>query len=124
MRKLFELCTEAEIEQEMNELVRIGSVITAFPEHMVEMAGAFDENSNNEARASTKIMESWGEWRELGDMTTKELQQLLKRALGKTETLDFAHRLGFEDYDRYQINHFRKQCKNVKLRHIYFRYML
>ena len=38
----------------------------------------------------------------------------------KTESLDFAHRLGF-DYDKDQIVLFRRQYKNVKLRHIYYR---
>ena len=39
----------------------------------------------------------------------------------KTERLDFEHRLGTTLYDPGQIAKFREQCKNVKLRHIYYR---
>ena len=40
--KLYELCLEAEI-------VRIGNVIANFPERMIEIAGCYDENSNDES---------------------------------------------------------------------------
>ena len=51
--------------------------------------------------------------------TTKEIQVALKVSQKKTESLDFAHRLGFDNYDKEQIGLFRRQCKNIKLRHIY-----
>ena len=37
------------------------------------------------------------------------------------QRLDFEHRLGTDSYDSNQIVQFRSQCKNVKLRHIYYR---
>ena len=36
-------CTESEIEQETNQIMRIGNVISAFPVEMIEMAGSLDE---------------------------------------------------------------------------------
>ena len=61
------------------------------------------------------------EWRDVCILTTKDLQLVLKKAVNKTETLDFEHRLGINNYDSSQIVLFRRQCKNVKLRHIYYR---
>ena len=71
IKKLYELCTEAEIEQDMNEIVRIGSVLAAFPQPMIELSGAYDENSNNEERAAVQVMERWGEWMDLNNISFK-----------------------------------------------------
>ena len=45
---------------------------------------------------------------------------MLKTSLNKIERLDFEYRLGNTLYDPSQITKFREQCKNVKLRHIYY----
>ena len=63
----------------------------------------------------------WGDWKHLEAATTKELQVILKLALKKTEALDFAHRLGYQNYDPNEIIKFRSLCQNMKLRHIYYR---
>jgi hypothetical protein len=60
-------------------------------------------------------------WNELDKVTTKELQSTLMVALNKVSSQDFNTRLGTIDYNKEFIGTFRKQCKNVKLRHIYFR---
>ena len=54
-------------------------------------------------------------------VTTKELQSTLKVALNKVYSKDFNTRLETIDYNKKFIGKFRKQCKNVKLRYIYFR---
>ena len=41
--------------------------------------------------------------------------------MNKTEIQDSNHRLGFIGYDSSQITMFRDQCKNIKLRNVYFR---
>ena len=61
-----------------------------------------------------------GEWRDVCTLTTKDLQLVLKKALNKTETSDFEHRLRINNYDSSQIVLFRRQYKNVKLMHIYY----
>ena len=60
-------------------------------------------------------------WKELDKVTTKELQCTLKVALNKVSNQDFNTRLGTTVYNKEFIGKFRKQCKNVKLGHIYFR---
>ena len=55
------------------------------------------------------------------NITTREIQVALKVSQKRIESLDFSHRLGFEDFDKEQIGQFRRQCKNIKLRLIYYR---
>jgi hypothetical protein len=54
-------------------------------------------------------------------ITVKELQVTLKTALKKTEELDFKNKLMIEEFDEENVIKFRKNCKNPKLRNIYFR---
>ena len=61
------------------------------------------------------------EWIDMDKITTKELQKTLKVANKKISAQDFNVRLGTIDFNIENINKFRQQCKNVKLRHIYFR---
>ena len=60
-------------------------------------------------------------WVELKNVTTKQLQLTLKVAMKKVDRQTFDTRLGTVGYDPSQLTKFREQCKNVKLRHIYFR---
>ena len=112
---------ESEFENDVNEVIRIGNVISNFPEEMVEIASAYDENANDESTDLTEVMSTWGVWQDINYLTTRELQSILKLVLSKIERLDFNHRLGFDSYNSEQIDTFRRYCKNIKLRHIYFR---
>ena len=45
------LCVNKEslgLEQDANQMVRIGNVIANFPESMIEIAGCYDQNLNDE----------------------------------------------------------------------------
>jgi hypothetical protein len=121
IEKLYELCMESEFENDVNEITRIGNVISNFPVEMVEIASAYDENANDGSTGLTEVMSTWGVWQDINYMTTKELQSILKQSLSKIERLDFNHRLGFNLYNSEQKDTFRRHRKNVKLRHIYFR---
>ena len=66
-------------------------------------------------------MFEWEDWREIDKISVKDLQKILKKALNKIEPLNICQRLGIADYDKSQITMFRRQCKNIKLRHIYYR---
>ena len=43
----------------MVKLKSPSGVIAAFPEPMIELAGVYDENSNNEVRAALRVMERY-----------------------------------------------------------------
>jgi hypothetical protein len=58
---------------------------------------------------------------EVNMITVKEFQIILKKAMEKTDSMDFGSKLGIESYDRENITRFRSICKNPKLRNIYFR---
>ncbi len=53
-------------------------------------------------------------------ITIKELQVTLKNALKKIEVLDFNSKLGSDCFDEDGITRFQSNCKNPKLRNIYF----
>ena len=44
-----------------------------------------------------------------------------ENALSKIDSLNIEQRLGIFSYDKHQLTLFRHQCKNIKLRHIYYR---
>jgi hypothetical protein len=54
-------------------------------------------------------------------ITVKELQVTLKNALKKIDVLDFKKKLGIDNFDEENITRIRSNCKNPKLRNIYFR---
>jgi hypothetical protein len=60
-------------------------------------------------------------WIPINEISTKQLQVILKRALKKITKLDVASKLKINNYEPEDILLFRKQCKNTKLRNIYFR---
>ena len=96
-------------------------VIVNIQSEMVEIAANYNENVNNDSVGLKYILTKEGEWVELVKVTTKELQRTLKVAKKKVSVQDFNIRLGITDYNKGNISKFRYQCKNVKLRHIYFR---
>ena len=63
--KLYELCLEAELEQDANQIVRIVNVIANFPESMIEIAGCYDENSNDESIGVAHTLTKQGEWKDI-----------------------------------------------------------
>ena len=118
---LHELCCEEEIERERARLKRIRMVIVNFPSEMMEIAASYDENVNKDSLGLTHTLIKGEEWMEIGKVTTKVLQSTLKIITNKISNQDFDLKLGIINYNKEFIGKFRKQCKNVKLRHIYFR---
>jgi len=57
------------------------------------------------------------------DITVKQLQTLLKTALGKTSTTEFERKLGISNFDPDCILKVRKQISNVKLRNFFLQYL-
>ena len=68
-------------------MVRIGNVIANFPESMIEIAGCYDENSNDEGIGVTHTLTKWGEWKDITKCTTKEIQVALKVSQKKQSNL-------------------------------------
>jgi hypothetical protein len=85
------------------------------------MAANYNGNINNDSVGLKYLLTKGEEWIEIDSVTTKELQRTLKVAKIKISAQDFNAKLGTIDYKKENINKFRYQCKNVKLRHLYFR---
>ena len=96
-------------------------VLQAFPVGLVELASTFNENDNVEMNAGYIIMGKNKNWLDLNKITTKELQSILKINLGKISAQDHRAKLGIEEFNKENILKFRRKCKNIKLRHVFFR---
>jgi hypothetical protein len=118
---LAELVREEETELCKTRLIRIRNVLKNFPKEMLEYAKCFDEDMNKDEDLLTHLLTNEDKWMRIEDLTTKEFQVILKNSLGKISQQDFDSRLGIQDYDNSNITKFRQSCKNVKLRHIFFR---
>jgi hypothetical protein len=118
---LQEICQEEETERDREKLKRIRMVIVTIQSEMVELASTYNENVNNDSVGLKHIIIKGEGWMETSKISTKELQRTLKVAKRKVSVQDFNIKLGTKDYRKENISKFRYQCKNVKLRHIYFR---
>ena len=118
---LHELVGEVEIEHDRNRLRRLRMVSQAFPAGLVELASTFNEDNNINTRAGYSIMGENQNWLDLNKVTTKVLQSILKINLGKVSSQDHKTKLGIDEFDKENILKFRNKCKNVKLRHLFFR---
>jgi hypothetical protein len=95
-------------------------IISAFPSNLIAIASNTNENTKfDEGLAFINIDK--GTRKEISKITTREFQNLLKIVLGKVETAEFRKRLNIENFDTTAIDTFRKHCKNIKFRSIYFR---
>ena len=62
-----------------------------------------------------------GNWLNIDKITTQELQAILKIHLGKVSSQDHKTKLGIDEFDKESIIKFRHKCKNIKLRHVFYR---
>jgi hypothetical protein len=118
---LHELMGEGEIEGERNRGRRIKMVTQAFPVGLRELASSFNEDEDAGMTGEKYILGEGGRWLKLNKVTTKELQLILKLALGKVSSQNHDVKLGIEGFDKNSILKFRMRCKNTKLRHIFFK---
>ena len=121
MEFLHEICHEEETEIDRARLKRIRMIIVNIQSEMVELATTYNEYINNDSVSLKYILLKGEEWREINNITTKDLQRTLKVAKNRISNQDFNTKLGTIEYKKENISKFRDQCKNVKLRHIYFR---
>ena len=96
-------------------------VLQAFPAGLVELASNFNEDNNVTTDVRYNIMGENKNWLNLNKVTTKELQSILKVNLEKVSSQDHKTKLGIEEFDKESIIKFRNKCKNIKLRHVFYR---
>jgi hypothetical protein len=118
---LHEVYCREEMERYRNRLKRIRMVKVNFPSEMIEIAASYNESMNNDSLGLTCILIKAEARTEIDKVTTKELQSALKVAQNKISNQEFNSSLGTTDFNKEYIIKFRNQCKNVKMRHIYFK---
>ena len=118
---LHELVGEEEIEQDRNKIRRLRMVLQAFPVGLIELASAFNVDGSAVTQSSNIVMGINKNWIDLNNITTKELQSILKVSLGKVSAQDHKTKLGIDDFNKENILKFRNKCKNIKLRHVFYR---
>ena len=70
---LSELCSLSEFEPDMNQIIRIGNVIATFPQHMIELAGSYDEDLDSHSTVASQFLMDWDSWIDITNISTKLL---------------------------------------------------
>ena len=71
---LSELCTQAEIEQDNRQVIRIGNILATFPVEMLEVVAAYNENTHDDSENLSHICMGIGIWIDINIITTRERQ--------------------------------------------------
>ena len=94
--------------------------IKALPVGLLELASSFNEDANVTTCGISHIMSRGGNGIELKKVTTKDLQSILKVALGKVSSQDYKGKLEIDNFDKESILRFRSKCNNTKLRRVLY----
>jgi hypothetical protein len=110
---------EHEVESITNKIMRV--VLESFPKALISISKSFNEDVNDEINGLKYIQIYSFMRKDVYVITTKEFQNILKKALKRVESTNFNKRLNIDNFDPTNILTFQQNCKNVKLRNIYFR---
>ena len=122
IESLGDLLLEQEITQNNNHRNIIERIVKVFDEDTIQIASCYDENVNLENSEEVFILDETNELKEIGLFSVKQMQQVLKIALNKVESLNVEEKnsLTSSNFRLDFITRFRKQCKNTKLRSIFY----
>jgi len=118
---LGELVLTYEFETNDRILKSIKMILSAFPEKLKDIAKCHIEGTNSKEESLKYLMIESDAWKDINLLTVKELQAMMKTILKKTEDHNANAKLGIAKFNEENIIKVRKNCKNAKLRNIYFR---
>jgi hypothetical protein len=118
---LLEVVREAETEIDRKRSKILEMILSNFPKTFRQIALSFDDNVNKIKNAIEIIEVSKDNWVKVDNLTTKNIQIILKNALDKVSQLDVKQKNGIAMFDSNNFIKFRKQCKNTKMRSLYHR---
>jgi hypothetical protein len=110
---------EYETDEKLMKTMKI--IISTFPETLINIAKCYNEEINTDNDDMKYMLIAPNTRKIICSITVKELQVTLKNALKKIEVLDVRNKVGIDNFDEDNITKFRSNCKNPKLRNIYFR---
>jgi hypothetical protein len=108
---------EYEFDEKLTKTMKI--IISTLPETLVNISKCYTEDINSDNEDLKYIAPRTR--KNVNSITVKELQITLKNALKRIDALDVKNKLGIENFVGENITKFRSNCKNPKLRNIYFR---
>jgi hypothetical protein len=118
---LADLIQRYEYEQDRNIIKSMEMVLRGIPTFLIRIAKYYIEDINSDTQEVKTMQINEFIRKDIITITTGELQMTLKRALNKIDDLNVMERNNIDYYDYSNIVTFRKNCKNAKLRNIYFR---
>jgi exonuclease III len=118
---LGELILSNEYEKDARSAKTMKIILSYIPENLKNISSCYNEDINTDNDELQSMLITKDERIRITDLTVKQLQNLLKKALNKTESLDVKNKLQINNFDNENIMNFRSTCKNAKLRNIYFR---
>ena len=118
---LADLVQAYEYEKNINLLKSIKLILSSFPKDLVEIAKNFNDSINDDSEILQYILITQSERMSICSVSVKQIQIKLKTVLKRVESTNFERKLGIAEFKQEEIIVFRKQCKNSKLRNIYFR---
>jgi hypothetical protein len=120
---LNELLLEHEITQNYDTRIRIENTLSQFDRNLVEIAENYNEDFNNNNTPELYFLDSESILKNISSLSVKELQKVMKTILSKIESLNVTNKNNLQDFnfDMNNIRKFRKQCKEVKQRNVFYR---
>jgi hypothetical protein len=110
---------EYETDEKLIKAMKI--IISSFPKILVNISKCYNEVINSDNEDMKYMLITPRTRKNLITITVKELQVTLKNALKKIDVLDVKNKLDIDNFDEENITRFRSNCKNPKLRNIYFK---
>jgi hypothetical protein len=118
---LGELTQTMEYEKDENQMKVMKMILGNFPKVLQNISNCYNEDINSNNQMLKYLMIDATTRKKIEDVTTKELQTILKKILKKTKSQDFKKKLKIDEFEETNVMNFRKTCRNSKLRNIYFR---
>jgi hypothetical protein len=118
---LGELTQAYEFETDRKATKTMKIILSVFPVTLIEIAKCYIEDINDDSNEVKFLKIINNVYKPIEDVSTKEIQNILKTVLKKVEEINFDQKLGTSNFEEENIIRFRNTCKNVKLRSIFHR---
>ena len=118
---LGDLIQNYEFEMEEKTLKTMRLIMSVFPKKLIEISKCFVEGINDNSENVKYIRTEENTWKHIDIITVKELQNMMKTILKKTEVMNFNQKLEINNFHEDNIIKLRSKCQNAKFRNLYFR---
>lgn len=120
---LSDLLFEREISNDRKINVTIENTLSRIDKNLIQIAEQYNEELNTWESSNLYFLNSNLELKNASSLDVREMQKMLKIAYGKTDTLkvEIKNNLNNFQFDMDNITRFRMQCKEVKMRNVFYR---